>query len=312
MLSNILDVLREESDSVEAAYSQFMLAFENAQNVLYCFYEGSDDPCYYHIRVQENASHCRIIDITCGTKRQVLKTYELIKSFDEYNATRLAFFVDRDFDPLLGNDDIYETPVHSIENLYTGRDTMEQVLVRLLNIERRSSDFEKCLNTYLSLFDRFHQSVMPINAWLSCYIDKRHNVGIEKQVHLRDILDDLFSEVVSVDLTNIQIVKPINTFEELQVFFNNAIDVTHELFDLKINGYQFENPFSLFRGKFEIQFLSSFLHRLKHKIQAKNNGFSEKKYKCDYSFNEGIIINQLSMYAATPICLREYIRRKTA
>jgi len=188
-------------------------------------------------------------------------------------------------------------------------DTVEDVLTQLFGIERQSNDFNICLEKYHNLLQAFHEFVAPINAWLSCYIDSRNEAGIQKQVRMRDLLGNLFADIISNDLSDIKRNLPIAQFEELQTFFDNEVDVTRDQFDAKLDRFRHENPIDIFRGKFEIEFLSHFLHLLKHKIERRSNSITSRRYPCGYIFNKATILNQLSGYASTPNCLRAYIRK---
>ena len=60
------------------------------------------------------------------------------------------FFIDRDFDDSLAmtNKDLFETPCHSVENLYVQEDCLKEILKSEFHITIANSDFNKRVNDF--------------------------------------------------------------------------------------------------------------------------------------------------------------------
>ncbi|HEX8546768.1 MAG TPA: DUF4435 domain-containing protein [Cytophagaceae bacterium] len=303
--------LLDESDSKETAYHQFLLDFQKSDSFIYNFLEGEEDIAYYQLRIRANAPGYHLKLYSCGGKSEVIELCDLIKSKAEYNEIRVTFFIDRDFDPIMNTPNIYETPYHSVENFFTDVETLEQVFRTLFRIRARSQDINACMELYLRLFNDYHDYVLPINAWYSCYIDKRNQNAIIQRVNMNELTKNLFLKVVGQDL-NINRVHGITDFAELQLLFGNGVDIDEVTFNNKIEELRAVNPAHNFRGKFEIRFLASFLHVLKHRIEARNNNVCNGRYTCNHAFNAATTMELLYGFAYTPDCLREYIRRIAA
>lgn len=308
MKTSLLEDLMEEAESGNVAYTEFMLDYGKDPDVLYCFMEGDEDFHYYNVRIRESLGKIGSLEYSCNGKEGVLEAYRLIKDKPEFSLTKLAFFVDRDFDPAMANPDIYETPCHSIEKLYTDKITIARLLKEIFKMKNKSVDYEKCIKTYSILLDEFRKKTLPLNSWIACYIDKRNLKSIQKQISLKSRTDKLFLKVVSNDLSQVTIKPGLENFEELQVFFDNKLDVSKSAFTLKQDAFSVGDPAYTNKGKFEFEFLGNFLNALKDQLIRKNNSFCSTAYKCKINFQLDTLLFLLSNIAKTPDCLKEYIK----
>jgi hypothetical protein len=308
MESNLLSDLLAQTDSGNVAYTEFLLAYNKANKSLYCFMEGDDDFFYYNIRIRESLPNMDIFEFACNGKEEVIKVYNLINGNAEFNQTRTAFFVDRDFDPLLANPEIYETPCHSIENFYSDGNSVLRILKEVYKINAQSHDMLKCLNTYNQLHVEFQHKLIPLNSWISCYIDKRHLNSLTKKVSLQDKTSKLFTKVISNDMTEVRLKTHIEDFSNLQVYFDNY-DISRTEFEAKKALFSIADPMLTNKGKFEIEFLWNFLDKLKQVLADKNAMFCSKPYKAKLNLGLETILIELSIFAITPICLKNYIQK---
>ncbi len=82
-----------------------------------------------------------------GNKKLVLKIHERTnKNKKMYEKYKLAFFIDRNFDISYNNVSslpVYETPCYSIENFYTTKKTLKNILTNEFNLSE--IDFAKTI-----------------------------------------------------------------------------------------------------------------------------------------------------------------------
>jgi hypothetical protein len=311
-MANLLEIMRMDADSSNTAYGLFLLDFQKESNTVYNFLEGESDIPYYQLRIEQIADALLVKVYSCNGKHGVLEVYRLINSNLEFKGTRLGFYIDRDFDKTLGNADIYVTPYYSVENLYTDLATLQKVLRSLYKIDELSDDFFTCIALYNKLLGDFHDYVGPINAWISCYIDKKNVDGISKHVNINQLTETLFLNVVANKKEGLNYDHAVSTYEDIQAFFSNYIDVSESAFTLKLASFKDIKRAHFFRGKFELRFLASFLEMLKFKLSKPNNSISQRKYKCLYLFDVKTIMVLLNGFAHTPFCLREYVKKIAA
>lgn len=118
------DLKEIANNSTSVAFHKFVLLQKDHRQDLYCFYEGNDNG-YYFPRIKElyNGIHH---PIKCGNKKSVLYMYKSVKA--KYPDVKCSFFIDNDFDIRIENSDIYETPCYSIENFYTSKEFISDIL----------------------------------------------------------------------------------------------------------------------------------------------------------------------------------------
>src|ERR1700751_4471909 len=113
----LLEQLRERKNDHVVGYIRFAQQYNSTSMNLHCFYEAKHDRIYYNNLIRNIIPGIKIESFLCKNKEGVLQVYEIIQFHNHrYSKIKKAFFVDRDFDPLINNNDIYETPWHSIEN----------------------------------------------------------------------------------------------------------------------------------------------------------------------------------------------------
>ncbi|GGK71815.1 DUF4435 domain-containing protein [Rufibacter glacialis] len=305
----LIDELREESVSGVVAYAEFAESFnKNSTESMYCFFEGDDDYDYYRARIHSHAKQKIILDFNCGGKDYLLKAYSLIKDKPVYANATTAYFIDQDFDCYINNPDIYITPCYSIENFYSDVESFKSILKSRFKIPRDSNDMEICLQLYLNTIDKFHDKVLFLNSWLSCYADLRNQGVVNKRLFIEKKTKKLFDDIVHVNVEDVKDFTEFNNFLSLKALFDNNEDVKEEVFLKKVEQYKYVDKSKVFRGKFELRFLISFLKRLNELIGNKAKTICSKAYASTMPFNEPYL-TLLSGFAITPPCLIDYLRR---
>ncbi|MBW4681659.1 MAG: DUF4435 domain-containing protein [Microcoleus vaginatus WJT46-NPBG5] len=305
-----LDDIRQDRLVAPAKYLDFINDRRRkfGSKPIYCLFEGADDSKYYGIRIDTIISPVvSPQNLNCGGKKEVLRFHRIIKAHKEYQDTKFAYFIDRDFDESIRRGDIhdiYETPVYSIENFYTSINVFQKILENEFKLTPLDDDFKKCSELYQARQREFHQETKLLNAWVSCQRKYQHHQeysGKFKRASLKDFkLDDHI--FVSLDK-----VTSNYTLETLNECFSEAYHPTEDVIQQKLAEFDSVDCQKTFRGKFEIFFLFKFFVKLNRKKNSKY--FSQKPKKKKVSLNISIdnIITTFSGYAETPNCLRAYL-----
>lgn len=160
-----VNTLRQSRKASVVAYDKFMKSYGRNPNRIYCFMEGKMDDKYYGLRIDKFFSTEKEY-VCCDGKRNVLYIKEKIVTVPEFSGCKGLFFIDRDFDEGINDDMVFETPCYSIENLYVQRYSMEQILKREFFLTEGSWNFEQILKWYADAFEKFHEAIKLLNAWI--------------------------------------------------------------------------------------------------------------------------------------------------
>jgi len=296
---------------------------ENKLNdYFYCFYEGIDDSKYYNHRII-NFSEREVVHLPTDGKDKLIKVYEILdRRKNTYINSQLLFFRDEDYDNFIKYNEIeemkqipnlYITPVYSIENFYTTQKTFERIIKSEFHIVETDEKFEKILKLFLERQNEFHHIMLDVNIWIATQnyflytkeerkipyselgLDKILKISLQKieskHQNIIEFLENKFSESFLMKDEEIN-----NKFQELKDIFSEK--------DFQV----------IFRGKFEIDFLNKFLKLLVEKANQKDGkgldfiGINEKiKPKIKLTLND--TISNLTQYADTPSCLKEFIQK---
>lgn len=300
-MSNRLDSFRRARNSAASAFTQVIQLNKKYNNPLFCCFEGEDFK-YYGVRIEQISSivYDKIIPIKCGGKKEVIRLQKLISHEETVNTKKSLYFIDLDFDESISckNEIIYETPFYSIENFYTTQCALEKIISSELKIEETNTEYQYSMSQFIERQKEFHNGVLYLNAWIYCQRKAETNKLHLNEFKLSKIINQFSLDSLSFidyDKTFLKSCMP-NALEIEESDIQNAISI------LKNNSQQ------NFRGKFEIEFLYDFLTLLVGKINKKETPFQNCK-KVSISLSKINILSELSQYAHTPICLKEYIKK---
>lgn len=292
-----VDSLRASRDKAVVVFTKFTRLYKQYPSALYCFFEGEDSK-YYGIRIKNITRPEKDIYLPCGGKDGVLGIYRMLSSRKSYANVRAAYFIDRDFDKPIDRASlsvIYETPCYSIENFYTSVQCLSEILKVEFKLLDSDDNFQRCVALYSKLQAEFHDSVELLNAWIACQRDKNSQLNIS---------DLSVTRFVTIDLDKITTNYTVN---DLYTIFPQAPFISQEELDTKRRELQAMNRQQSFRGKFEIEFLFTFLQKLMNEANHGNYPYFTKKVKVTLTLSKRTIISDLSQYADTPNCLYNYL-----
>lgn len=308
-MSELIDKLKAEATSDCVAFAEFMLQYKKGEDILYCFFEGFEDRTYYSIRIENISKSENFRDYVCGGKDQVIKVHNLVKNNDHYKTIKTAFFVDKDFDENKSlSEEIYVTPTYSIENLYCCKESFEKILITEFKMKRTDKDFNSCIQNYLKLQQDFNIETLNFNSWLACQADYRNKNKATTRLNIEKKVKVYFEKIVHPDLTQIKAFPDLQTKEQFENIFNEAPKIEDEKFTSKIAEFLTIEQTNAFRGKFLLRFLESYLCRLQS-IFGTNDSPFENKYSCKLRIEYPTICSNLTQYAKTSGCLKDYIQR---
>ncbi|NER38345.1 MAG: DUF4435 domain-containing protein [Oscillatoria sp. SIO1A7] len=290
-----VDELRAARGKAVAVFTEFTRLYKkHDESALYCFFEGEDSK-YYGIRIKNVVRPEKYEFLSCKGKDGVLGIYKMLSSRKYYDRARKAYFVDKDFDKSIDEIGIYETPCHSVENFYTSIECFKNILKSEFHLTEADENFERSVKLYIKLQEQFHNSVELLNAWIACHINRSSGLNVS---------DINFSKLVRIDLTKASV---NYTLDDLCNKFPHLPAISQQELDAKKVELRAKVRQKSFRGKFEIEFLFSFLHKLINEANEKSSPYFTRKIKVVLKLSRGNTISDLSQYADTPKCLYSYL-----
>jgi len=302
----LLEQMVNAQESMVVGYAEFLQRHTTGDTSLHCFYEGHEDNIYYHGHIRGIHAAEKIHPYRCGGKSEVVAVFELIAAKNEYNTARTLYFIDRDFDELLNNPRIFETPYYSIENFYTQQFCFEEFLTGHLGIGAATPDFNASISLFQQLKQAFYQLSRPVNAYLRCYARKRNLHGAVR-LHIDERIQ--FTGGINELLNSFHVAGIPASLPDLEIVFAATGIVTQAEFDSELVVISTEDQGKVGRGKFELQFMTAFLNRFKMAITRKKGHLLVQRYNCKINFDAANFMSDFRSYAYTPDSLLTYIRR---
>lgn len=297
-----VNLLRDNRDTYAENLRQLLILYSKHPTALFCAFEG-EDAKYYGIRIEHFSGYTERINILCKGKYNVLRLYDRVISDNQLKHAVTAFFIDHDFDGLCGyalRSNLYITPCYSIENLYLRREVVRRIFVEEFGVSD-FHDYEE-LNGLLVLFDRllaeFIEAVTTLNAWIALQRDKE---ATGRKLHLNS---QGLNRFVAISL---QAISPKYNLEQLRNLFPTALEISEAELDEKETAFREKDRLNLFRGKYFIEFLRIFLELLKEDSNSHSPAFFKSKRKIRLHLTKDNILSELSQYAETPPCLKQFL-----
>ena len=304
MTDSLIEKLRNNRETAPAAYAKFVLSYSKEKNSLYCFFEGDEDKRYYRTRLKQ-----KFENFTCVGKDHVKKVHRMINEHKEYNSANTLFFIDKDFSDEQTSGNMYVTPCYSIENFYTTKEVLKNIIINEFNLRESDNDFTLILEKFNQLQTKFHNELLIFNAWLACQSDLREKNSIKTYLSIDTKVKSYFDGIVKNTLGEIKIFDDLKNIDFIEnTLFYEAPKIEPQKLQEKIDEFKSKIGSCIFRGKFELRFMVSFLQQLKNEIgQKPSKSIFKKRHRCTFEFKYENIISTLSQYSITPNCLQEFI-----
>lgn len=293
-----LEQMRAKRGISEVLFKKFTEAREYFETHAFCFYEGEDGK-YYDSRVAQYWGS-NFIPQVAGKKKEVLKVMQKIQADPLYADVCTMFFIDRDYDESLAdtNDDLFETPCYSIENLYAQESVFRRILQSEFGLNLIDSDHHKCLADYRLRLDEFNQIIAKFNS----VVKYQHQYAPEVTCQ--------FSKVKTSHLAHIemgQVTKASRHDEQINKLISKLNADTELLDTLEKELLKENTPHLVLRGKNQLDFLVSIIMRLKD-LNATGGYFSRKLNNVHINLTDNRL-SELSQYAITPPELDSFLQR---
>lgn len=293
------ELLEISEKSSAVAFHKFVLLCKGRESDLFCFFEGRDSQ-YYSSRIK-TISKRKYQPISCGNKKSVIEVYDWLSSHSDYSKYPKAFFVDRDFDPLIGNNGIYETPCYSVENFYVNAECLSEILKNEFSLTEIDVEYNTILELFNTELNKHNECTIFFNAWYATLKQKK----IKEKLSTTGVnLDDkLPKDFVCIKIGSIS---SNYDLDKIKSSFPNAINVTEEEVMSMQQELKKNCTSDNLRGKFQLMFYCEFL---KYLIEDANKNKKILSKRTKFNVDRANIYTQLSQYAVTPNCLTKYLER---
>lgn len=294
-----VEEMRTARHSANSIFIKFTSDYKYFSTHAFCFYEGEDGK-YYNSRIRKYFNS-DFLTYTVGNKKEVLKLFYKIKDDSSYDSIIKMFFIDRDYDNSLcgTDDDIYETPCYSIENLYADKKCFEYILQAEFGLNIVDNDYNKCIKDFELRFNEFNNNILEFNSLVLLRRKKSDSnsnfqFGSIKTNHL---ISCKISEVKKAS-------KYDETIKHIMETLNISVD---ELNECKQDIFRAGSLEMQFRGKNQLDFIVAVLNDLKE-LNINSLYFSHKLncVKLNITTNR---LSELSQYAITPKCLDIFLEK---
>lgn len=297
--------LASEAESDIAALHQFMILYDNRQEAYHFFFEGEEDRLYYMPEARRRLGQRVFHAYDCGGKKNVIEVRNMI-ALEGYDSKFCLFFVDRDYDDLLGTQVVldrntYITDYYSIENDVSTTHAIRIILDDVIQISRADPEFDRIIEEAATAFEIFYLEIRPLMAWIlaaketGCAPNLGNTCGLKNIVQLSGMDPTLpsvgFAEFKRKVVTNGQLPK--------------FLDVLRWRRRLSIESAKF-----WVRGKYDVWFFQNILLIALQETSNRRMASGGRAIRVPASLREGRIFELLGGRVAIPISLQSFLDRK--
>lgn len=298
--------LRKEFPHVLLSFNK---RYGNPSQPILAVVEGKDED-YYRPRLAGLTQGKEIYFIDADGKDNVVDMYNhLKKSVDVYEPSRYVLFADRDYDDIKGDDRLYITSRHSVENFYTCPEAFKSLLSNKFGLSTPESDNEvnEIVSRYQSWMQQISKDALNFTAWLYWQLREAPRPdGKPPKLNLKGTNFSNFFEIKFNSDFEIKIVKKFS-LEDAKIFFPNAAEVNVDRVQEIMREINEQDFFDYFRGKFIIEIYTLILECLKNDSRKEKPLIFREKRKTSLMWSNQILA-ELSSFAETPSCLSKFLR----
>lgn len=169
MTNDYAETLRKERSKAHAVFHSAILALpKSSPSDIFLFFEGEDDPAFYHPHVRNYLHENSHSSFICYGRSDVLKVFELIKS-DARAVSRSLFFIDKDHTDLLGTPPpkettIFQTTYYSIENYLVSEEVFLGYWSEILHLDTTDERLSLYLDQFRRTYSAFEKRMLTLMA----------------------------------------------------------------------------------------------------------------------------------------------------
>lgn len=305
-----VETLKDSRDSISVKFLEFTRIRCKSTNQIAIFFEGEDEK-YFSGRINIIRPDIRWSGINSKGKSNVISLRNKIRKHSTYKDSPCLFFVDSDFDSnkeISNANDIYLTPCYSIENLYFSDTVFEKILAAEFGLSDTTDEHEcykKALELYVVTKKSYLQEIKYFNFLIRELRVMEQNGSIGGRLNINNLsIDDLISINLGYVTKQYDEKKPQQIFPELSSEIQISLQESENYF-IELSADQW------FRGKQHLEFLRVFLVKLKEdRCNTKSRTIFKSKGKVKLHLTKANSISELSQYAETPNCLKEFLVRQ--
>ncbi|MDQ1156106.1 hypothetical protein QE385_000433 [Sphingomonas sp. SORGH_AS 950] len=304
-MDDYAEYLAEEAKSDIAALHQFKILYDPDQTSFHFFFEGEEDSLFYIPEARRRVGNGDIYLYDCGGKKNVIDVRDAIKS-DDYETRNCLFFVDRDFDDILGcqvyvDDSTYITDNYSIENDISSIDSLQIILEDVLHLSRANPEFSSTIRFVKQAFDSFYIEVRSLIAWIlaakqgGCSPNLSNTNGLKGIVSFSDGKPSLCAEGFLEFKKKVVVNGRLPALSAI-IRFNRYLDPS--------------TPKAWVRGKYDIWFFQVALLAALEVANERRAAAGQRKIKIPSSIREGRIFEVLGGRVLPPLSLQSFYDRR--
>ncbi|ANM05254.1 hypothetical protein AMC78_CH03185 [Rhizobium phaseoli] len=177
-------------------------------NTIILAFEGPDDKLAFSQWISRLRPGFVYEPLTCKGKRQVLQLHDAAVKDKARLADGVYFFVDRDFDDLMGfkpSDQLFMTEEYSIENTVVHRDTLENLLKNEFHCDG-APDLRAAIT---AVFDKDYADFLTATRALNerLFLAKQLGLDVTKSNKLKDIAKVELKAIAASETAPIEVIK---------------------------------------------------------------------------------------------------------
>ena len=298
---DLLAKLRAARESPHELLTALMKLRARAQSNPILAVEGSDDVTFYDAVIRRKRADSEVHFLVCDGKSRALRLRQILSRNLEPELSGTKFAFDHDFDGLRGQkpgDDVYVTPVYSIENLLVNRDVLKAILNAEFRCSRDVTGEE--LEGVLELFEHRISELCSIMKMPNEILHYARRKGLKL-----NSIDNNLKKYARVRLDDISSVASPDEVSKLIGF-----DTPPDAEDVSKMKDEFDKlePLAQWRGKFFYEFLRIFLSLLKEDRGSRTPSYFLSKQVVSFEPSKDLFRTLASIFEI-PKCLEQFVAK---
>lgn len=299
--------LAEEARSDIVALHQFRILYDEGHHAYHFFFEGEEDALYYMPVARRHTLVKELHLYDCGGKKNVAEVREAIKT-EGYDEKRCLFFIDRDFDDLLGtqisiDSDTYLTDGYSIENDVSTIESVRIILAEIIGLSQADPEFGRIENVMLKGFEEFYLEVRPLIAWIIAAKDAGCGPNLRNTIGLKGVL--------TFPSSRPEITKAgFEEFKKRVVVNGNVPRLSRIIHWRRALDVAFAKKWV--RGKYDVWFFHTFLVATLNETSLRRKAAGARALRIPSTLREGRVFELVGGRNTPPDSLISFLREKLA
>lgn len=301
--------LREAASSSSVKFLEVTRAQARRPGATICIFEG-DDEKYFSCRLSSILGGENWVGVNTGGRKLVLDLRQIIMRHPVYKKCIFLCFIDKDYSDWLVNPDpkrIYITPCYSIENFYASQACLNGVLsaeFRVTDFNELAMEHAACVEVFKSRMTEACEYLFAFNVWAKARALMERDEKPVPKVFLQDATID---KLIKVSIQSCEIIyDPADISSVLKKSRNE--DFCPESIKEAAASFGKSDRMRRFRGKQQIEVFREFMASLRDDFVSGGGIIFKQKNKTRLEFGSSRdLLSDLSQYAETPECLRQFL-----